>query len=160
MSSNTPGKGSHIRQSTDCFVFLEVFSCEGGIQSYVKDMLAKPVQNSLSRAVADVFLLRDRPGSAAGFDALIPSDFTTWLARWAMVGRTAFGHSTVHISRLAHDPERVHVWAHSFATVWSVVLCQWWRLPYIVMTYGKEVWNPLAMPEEQGPAAGGSNLGY
>ena len=41
------------------FVFLEILSCEGGIQSYVRDILdALPTALGKGRS-ADVFLLRD-----------------------------------------------------------------------------------------------------
>ena len=43
----------------DTFVFIEVFGCEGGIQSYIKDVLmAYSALNTVE--TADIFLLRDR----------------------------------------------------------------------------------------------------
>jgi phosphatidylinositol alpha-1,6-mannosyltransferase len=142
MRSITPGIGSHI-PVTDCFVFLEVFSCEGGIQSYVKDMLKAYGQQP---GRADVFLLRDRSGSAAGF-----SDhslrFHYLAARWAMVGRIRLAIA-LFIYLGWRRPRRV-LCGHILLLPLVSRICQWWRLPYIVMTYGKEVWNPLAMPEQQ-----------
>ena len=48
-----PVSSSH---ATDLFLFLEIFACEGGIQSYVQDIFRGLAAAQQS---ADVFLLRD-----------------------------------------------------------------------------------------------------
>ncbi len=41
------------------FVFIEVFGCEGGIQSYIKDVL-KAYMALNTCDTADIFLLREK----------------------------------------------------------------------------------------------------
>ena len=48
----------NLAMSRIAFVFLEILSCEGGIQSYVRDILGA-LPSALDDRIADVFLLRD-----------------------------------------------------------------------------------------------------
>lgn len=49
------------------FIFLEVFGCEGGIQSYVKDILQSYTSLG-NQAKGEVFLLRDSVGCPNPFE--------------------------------------------------------------------------------------------
>jgi phosphatidyl-myo-inositol dimannoside synthase len=134
----SPGNGHFV------FVFIEVFGCEGGIQSYIQDVLN--AFDALPQAVtAEVFLLRD--------SAIDPSVFASERMRF----RT-FKSSQVMLSRirmslalfmhlLGRRPERVFCGHINLVRLVSQ-LCQWLALPYTVLTYGKEVWYPLPKPEK------------
>jgi phosphatidyl-myo-inositol dimannoside synthase len=123
------------------FVFLEIFSCEGGIQSYVRDILrACPDQ-------ADVFLLRDGPQDCA--QAL--SEFGDQLRFHPL--KTASGPIGTNLSRLrlavnlltyllAKRPDRVFCGHINLAPLVQA-LCQPLGIPYTLLTYGKEVWSSL-----------------
>jgi phosphatidyl-myo-inositol dimannoside synthase len=121
------------------FVFLEIFSCEGGIQSYVKDLLMAYGQQS-TVAAADVFLLRDAPADlpSEGYDFLTCHGFAD---RWPMVGRLRLLLAVaLYLGR--QRPDRV-ICGHILLLPWVAFLCRRWRVPYTVITYGKEVWFPL-----------------
>ena len=61
------GSTSEEGQAGVVFVFLEIFSCEGGIQSYIQDMF-RAYLDQADPAPADVFLLRDGDGVDHPFD--------------------------------------------------------------------------------------------
>lgn len=131
------------RQSEYVFVFLEIFSCEGGIQSYVQDVLRAYLQRP-DPPPGDVFLLRDRPGcpnplegGALRFHYLGSSQVQVSRLRlvWSLV---------IHLWR--YRPRRV-MCGHILLAPLVGQLCRWLRLPYGVMTYGKEVWFPLSAAE-------------
>jgi phosphatidylinositol alpha-1,6-mannosyltransferase len=129
-----------LTPSSDCFVFLEVFSCEGGIQSYVKDILRAYGQLPQASS-ADVFLLRDRHGSATSW-AGETTRFHYLAARRAMVGRIHLAlRLWIHLG--CRRPQRV-ICGHILLLPLVSRLCRFWQVPYTVMTYGKEVWHPLA----------------
>ncbi len=120
------------------FIFLEIFSCEGGIQSYVKDVLAAYEQWPQAPR-ADVFLLRDGsqtlPQESAG-----PLRFHSFASPWALVGRLRLGLALV-LALSYHRPQQV-ICGHGLLLPLVAPLCRWWRVPYVVMIYGKEVWDP------------------
>ena len=133
----------------DVFVFLEIFSVEGGIQSYVKDILKAYIsvaQESSSTGaaglrVANVFLLRDDRQCENPFEA---SDALTfhylktlppWLGRLRL-GVALLGHL------LRNRPRQVFCGHVNLAPLVQI-LCQPLGIPYTIMTYGKEVWEPL-----------------
>ncbi|GAP97128.1 glycosyltransferase family 4 protein [Leptolyngbya sp. NIES-2104] len=119
------------------FVFLQVFSCEGGIQSYVKDILQAYSQLDLS---ADVFLLRD---DATVENSLVSERFRFhyYKAKSPIVGRMKFAIALfAHL--LTHRPERVFC-GHILLAPLIEALCKPLGIPYTVLTYGKEVWEPL-----------------
>jgi glycosyltransferase involved in cell wall biosynthesis len=141
------GKADHV------FIFLEVFNSEGGIQSYVKDILQAYLSVSLQEEGglnAEIFLLRDSPK----FDN--PLD----------VGRLKFHYlKTQHpiLGRLRliaglwnclwlHRPSHVFC-GHIKLAPLIQLLCQRWGVPYTVLTYGKEVWYRLPDREHQAIAA-------
>lgn len=122
------------------FIFLEVFSCEGGIQSYVKDLFAAYL--SLPQPLAaDVFLLRDSVTDLPPNQG-VALRFHAFASPWAMVGRvrlmTALG---LYLWR--RRPRRV-ICGHVLLLPLVSPLCRWFNIPYTVISYGKEVWHPLA----------------
>lgn len=126
-------------QKPYAFVFLEIFSCEGGIQSYVKDLLAA-YGHQPQAAPADVFLLRDRATDLPQPPQL-PLRFHGLATPWPMLGRLRL------LGRLAlylgwRRPQRV-ICGHILLLPLVAPLCRWFGVPYTVVTYGKEVWFPL-----------------
>lgn len=133
------------------FVFLEIFSHEGGIQSYIKDVLTAYL-NEPTALPADVFLLRDAPecfnpleGDKITFHYLGGSN--------ALVGRgrLATGLAKQLVGRSYHHI----VCGHVLLTPLLGPLCRFFKVPYTVMIYGKEVWNPV--PPRQQRALGNAN---
>lgn len=133
------------------FVFLEIFSCEGGIQSYVKDILRAydeaVVSDGQQRAQADVLLLRDGPHcpnpwtqSAAFRFHYLKSSVPQW-------GRLRLAIALLKVL-LQHRPQRVFC-GHIKLAPLVRSLCQLTGTPYTVLTYGKEVWEPLAPRSQQ-----------
>lgn len=121
------------------FVFLEIFSCEGGIQSYVKDILAAYNQQpDLPRA--DVFLLRD-PATCENPLRGGKLRFHYLANPWPALGRLRLAIALCfHLWR--YRPQRVICGHVNLAPLISR-LCGWLKIPYTVMTYGKEVWQRL-----------------
>lgn len=127
------------------FVFLEVFGCEGGIQSYIKDILNSYEQlASQTPMQADVFLLRD-PAMAHPLKggAL---QYRYFKSDSPMADRVRFTLSlAAYLIRYRPD----HVFCgHINLAVMVRQLCRPLGIPYTVMTYGKEVWYELK-PQEQ-----------
>lgn len=126
------------------FLFLEVFSCEGGIQSYVRDILTAYLKQP-QPLPAEVLLLRDGPdcdNPLAG-GAL---HFTYLASRWPSLGRFKLVVGlTYYLWR--YRPRHV-ICGHIRLVQLVAGLCRWFRLPYTVMTYGKEVWFPLPAAEQ------------
>jgi glycosyltransferase involved in cell wall biosynthesis len=121
------------------FVFLQVFSCEGGIQSYVKDVLSAYLAEP-STPPADVFLLRDSCDSPNPLEG----------------GKLTFhylkgGHSLWERSKLAATLTKQlmtgsyqHVvCGHVRLTPLVGPLCDLFQVPYTNVIYGKEVWKPV-----------------
>ncbi|HEY9880176.1 MAG TPA: glycosyltransferase [Leptolyngbyaceae cyanobacterium] len=132
------------RRSAYTFVFLEVFSREGGIQSYVRDVLEAYLSHP-APPPADVFLLRDGPevdnplsGKALQFHYLASP--IAQLGRLKLAFALAF-----HLWR--HRPQQV-ICGHVLLAPLVRCLCGWLKIPYTVMTYGKEVWFPLSSEEQ------------
>lgn len=126
-------------QQRIAFIFLEVFSWEGGIQSYVKDIL-RAYEAQPTPAPADVLILRDRPtvnnpfvGGALDFHYLAMGQPTLGRLRLAL---------TLAWSLLRGRYRHV-VCGHALMLPLVGPLCQLFRVPYTVMIYGKEVWSPL-----------------
>lgn len=123
------------------FVFLEIFSCEGGIQSYIKDIF-RAYLSQPQPPPADVFLLRDGAEDAANnVYAQGPLRFHYLASGNAMWGRARlFAALLTHLVR--QRPRQV-VCGHVLLLPLVAPLCRWLNLPYTVVTYGKEVWDPL-----------------
>ncbi|MFH7241404.1 MAG: glycosyltransferase [Spirulina sp.] len=120
------------------FVFLEIFSCEGGIQSYIKDVLAAYGQWPHA-PMADVFLLRDGPQHVPQGQTR-PLRFHPFASPWAMVGRLRLLLALI-FTLVRHRPQRV-ICGHVLLLPLVAPLCRWGGVPYVVITYGKEVWYP------------------
>lgn len=139
MVSNSGKQGSLV------FVFLEVFSWEGGIQSYVKDVLAAYLEQP-SPAPADIFLLRDGP------DCHNPCDRSPLRFHYLASASSALGRVRLVAALLQHlivqRPRQV-VCGHVLLLPLVSTLCRLLRLPYTVMIYGKEVWEPLPQREQK-----------
>ncbi|MBO0350465.1 glycosyltransferase family 4 protein [Phormidium pseudopriestleyi FRX01] len=131
-----------MREGQDVFVFLEIFSREGGIQSYVRDIL-RVYGDWASREgrVGEVLLLRDGPDCENTFEGNPGLRFQYFKALSLMWGRVklavALGNQLV-----LHRPRRVFC-GHINLVPLVQVLCQPLGIPYTVLTYGKEVWEPL-----------------
>lgn len=120
------------------FIFLEIFSCEGGIQSYIKDVLAAYAQWPQAPR-ADVFLLRDGSQDIPQ-GPTAPLRFHPLASPWAVVGRLRL-LLALTFTLVRHRPQRV-ICGHVLLLPLVAPLCRWWRVPYVVITYGKEVWYP------------------
>ncbi|MEB3295107.1 MAG: glycosyltransferase family 4 protein [Synechococcales bacterium] len=121
------------------FLFLQVFSCEGGIQSYVRAILQAYGQTeSVDRA--DVFLLRDgrEVNNPYAGDRL---RFHYCQTKPESLGRIRFALAFA-LYLLRERPDRVFC-GHIHLAPLVQRLCQLCRISYTVLTYGKEVWTPL-----------------
>ncbi len=138
------------------FVFLEILSCEGGIQSYVGDLLramptALPAMlpgNDLKgqATTADIFLLRD--------SAETPNPFTA-----PNLTFHCFKHPSPQVGRLKliaalvayvvrSKPSHLYCGHINLAPVIRAI-CQPLGIPFTVLTYGKEVWEPLGNAQQK-----------
>ena len=131
------------------FLFLEIFSGEGGIQSYVKDILHayqlavsefSPPRDRSSKA--EVLLLRDTPDSDNPFASntdVFAFRYLKTLPPW--LGRVRLA-SLLLLFLLRRRPQRVFC-GHVNLAPMTQLFCQSLGIPYTVLTYGKEVWDPL-----------------
>jgi phosphatidyl-myo-inositol dimannoside synthase len=131
------------------FVFLEIFSQEGGIQSYVKDIFRSYlslIESSPTPSQTEVFLLRDAPDCHNPFDkSLIQFHYLKTLPSWK--GRLKLTW-TLFSSLVQRRPECVFC-GHIKLAPLVKTFCQVLGIPYIVLTYGKEVWEPLPSSQRQ-----------
>jgi glycosyltransferase involved in cell wall biosynthesis len=130
-----------VEQTTQApylFLFLEIFEREGGIQSYVQDIFRSyAALDNVARA--DVFLLRD--GQCNHPFASQSLQFHYFKARSPQLGRLHFAKALLAYL-LRYRPQRVFCGHINLASmVW--LLCKSLGIPYTVLTYGKEVWQPL-----------------
>ncbi len=132
------------KQGSLVFVFLEIFSWEGGIQSYAKDVLAAYLKQPRP-APADVFLLRDGPNCPNPYDRS-PLRFHYLASASPALGRAKL--VAVLLQHLIVQRPRQVVCGHVLLLPLVSTLCRWLRLPYTVMIYGKEVWEPLPKREQ------------
>lgn len=129
-----------------CFVFLSVFAEEGGIQSYVKDIL-KAYSSQSQLPSADVLLLRDLPAHSS---LLTESKKLTF----QYLGRYGTRHGRLMLGQLLLlnllKNRYAHViCGHVLLTPLVYPLCAFFQVSLTVMTYGKEVWEPLPMLQRQ-----------
>jgi phosphatidylinositol alpha-1,6-mannosyltransferase len=127
------------------FLFLEIFSQEGGIQSYIKDVLSAYLalpdcQN------AEVFLLRDAPDCVNPFQNQ-GITFHYLKNNSPTLGRCQLALNFV-TSLLFKRPQRVFCGHINLAPL-TRLCCQPLGIPYTVLTYGKEVWEPLPNLQKQ-----------
>ncbi len=131
------------KQADHIYVFLEIFQIEGGIQSYVKDILSAYVDNA-QQLNAEVFLLRD----AADCNNPFKSEnlkFHYFKSQSPLWGRLLM--ATALLKYLLQKPPHHVFCGHIKLAVMVQILCQPLGIPYTILTYGKEVWQELPSPE-------------
>jgi glycosyltransferase involved in cell wall biosynthesis len=121
------------------FLFLEIFSREGGIQSYVKDIFRAYLALE-NQPPTDVFLLRDGPECENPFESSALK-FHYLQTKPATLGRIRLAVALLSYL-LRRRPARVFC-GHIKLAPLVQTLCQPLGIPYTVLTYGKEVWSPL-----------------
>ncbi|MGF1495166.1 MAG: glycosyltransferase family 4 protein [Microcoleaceae cyanobacterium] len=140
-------KTSASAQNNLVWCFLEIFSCEGGIQSYVKDILEGYIALLTSESEAErlnltseILLLRD------GADCPNPYSNSLIQFRYLKANLPVIGRFRLALELLqtlvTHRPKLV-IAGHVNLSRLVQVLCRPLGVPYIVLTYGKEVWCPL-----------------
>lgn len=120
------------------FIFLTVFSGEGGIQSYVKDVLAAYLAQTDSPE-ADIFLLRDQPTDPNPWENEPRFKFYYFGHHQAAMGRLRL--SLLLAQRLFQTKYSRIICGHILLSPLVNILCKFFQVPYTVMTYGKEVWS-------------------
>jgi glycosyltransferase involved in cell wall biosynthesis len=90
---------------------------------------------------ADVFLLRDASKDGPSVESS-PLTFHYLASDWAITGRLRLLLALLHSLRY-QQPQAV-ICGHVLLLPLVAPLCRWFGVPYHVMTYGKEVWFPLA----------------
>jgi phosphatidyl-myo-inositol dimannoside synthase len=120
------------------WIFLQVFSCEGGIQSYTRDLLKSIADAQIP---ADVFLLRDGADVENPFTGS-SLQFHYYKNKSPQMGRL---HLAAGLLRylLQHRPDRVYC-GHLLLAPLVQLLCRPLGIPYTVIVHGKEVWYPVA----------------
>jgi len=125
------------------FCFLEIFSSEGGIQSYAQDILKAYLSLTAANNFpppAEVLLLRDSPDCQNPFESK-NLKFSYLKTHPAWLGRLKFAAKLL-TCLLQKRPERVFC-GHIKLAPLIKTLCQPLGIPYTILTYGKEVWEPL-----------------
>ncbi|MBE9094489.1 glycosyltransferase family 4 protein [Tychonema sp. LEGE 07203] len=132
-------------QSSCLFCFLEIFSSEGGIQSYARDILKAYLSLTATKnwpLQAEVLLLRDSPDCQNPFESK-NLRFSYLKTHPAWLGRLKFAAKLL-TCLLQKRPERVFC-GHIKLAPLIKTLCQPLGIPYTILTYGKEVWEPLPL---------------
>lgn len=126
------------------FLFLEIFAREGGIQSYVQDIfrgLGAETSDADPYAISptDVFLLRD-----PAFNNPFASETLRFhYFKQSSPRRDRLRFASRLFSYLVQQrPQQVYCGHINLAPL-VALLCQPLGIPYTVLTYGKEVWQPL-----------------
>ncbi|MEH2261857.1 glycosyltransferase [Nostoc sp.] len=138
--------GDKVNQRTNhVFVFLEIFAHEGGIQSYIKDIFRAYL--GLSQVYkAEVFLLRDSADRLNLFEDE-NLKFNYFKNQSPHLGRLQMATALLKCL-LQNRPQQVFC-GHINLAVLIQTLCQPLGIPYTVLTYGKEVWEPLKNQERR-----------
>lgn len=132
-----------MRSPNYLFCFLEIFSSEGGIQSYVKDILKAYLSvtaGTNSPPTAEVLLLRDAPDCQNPFESK-NLKFSYLKTDPVWYGRLNFA-ARILINLVRKRPERVFCGHINLAPLIQT-LCEPLGIPYTILTYGKEVWETL-----------------
>jgi len=125
------------RNRNNIFIFLEIFAQEGGIQSYVKDILQAYQGLNLK---GEIFLLRDEKGCDNPFESeLIKFHYLKSKSAWK--GRIKLTWLLL-VCLVQSRPQKVFC-GHIKLAGLIKILCQGLGIPYTVLTYGKEVWETL-----------------
>ncbi|MEH2195273.1 MAG: glycosyltransferase family 4 protein [Nostoc sp.] len=133
------------KKTNHVFVFLEIFAHEGGIQSYIKDIF-RAYQGLSQVYKAEVFLLRDSPDRLNPFEAE-NLKFHYFKNQSPHLGRLQMAAALLKCL-LQNRPQQVFC-GHINLAVLIQTLCQPLGIPYTVLTYGKEVWEPLKNQERR-----------
>jgi glycosyltransferase involved in cell wall biosynthesis len=131
------------------WVFLEIFSLEGGIQSYVKDLLdayLTMVSEVDSKDLAEVFLLRDPPECDHPYQTRSELKFYYLKTLPPWKGRLKLAVFLL-ISLLKKRPKMVFC-GHVYLAPLIAILCKPLAIPYTILTYGKEVWQTLPKAQQ------------
>ncbi len=135
------------------FIFLQIFEAEGGIQSYVKNVLQAYLSlesQTNNQTAAEVFLLRDSPNCENPFDAP-PFKFHYLKTANPHLERMRFASA---LSRCLWQKRPNHVFCgHINLAPLTQLICQPLGIPYTVLTYGKEVWERLPNLQQQALAS-------
>ncbi|WP_373529131.1 glycosyltransferase [Nostoc sp.] len=138
--------GDKVNKKTNhVFVFLEIFAHEGGIQSYIKDIFRAYLGLSQTYK-AEVFLLRDSPDKLNVFEDE-NLKFHYFKNQSPQMGRLQMAAALLKCL-LQNRPQQVFC-GHINLAVLIKTLCQPLGIPYTVLTYGKEVWEPLKNQERR-----------
>ncbi|MBW4643320.1 MAG: glycosyltransferase family 4 protein [Goleter apudmare HA4340-LM2] len=133
----------YYKKTKHVFVFLEVFVHEGGIQSYIKDIF-QAYRELSTNYKAEVFVLRDQPNDENPLQSE-NLKFYSFQTKSPQMGRIKM--VTALLKRLLQErPQHVYC-GHIKLAVLIQSLCQPLGIPYTVLTYGKEVWEPLTNQE-------------
>ncbi len=127
------------------FAFLEVFECEGGIQTYNQNLLEAYAALD-DQPAADVFVLRDRPRLDNPF-ASSRLKFHCFKHPSRRLGRINFVLQLFNFI-LWQRPRHVFCGHLNLAPLIHR-LCQPFNIPYTVIAHGKEVWSPVSRPEQE-----------
>ena len=124
------------------FCFLEIFASEGGIQSYIKDILKayQLLTQINSTPKAKILLLRDSPECQNPYQSKT-LNFYYLKTNPAWLGRIRFAAKLL-ICLIKERPQRVFCGHIKLAPLIQTI-CQSLKIPYTVITYGKEIWEPL-----------------
>ncbi|NER28197.1 MAG: glycosyltransferase family 4 protein [Symploca sp. SIO1C4] len=131
------------------FIFIEIFECEGGIQSYVKNLLQAYLSlapKNTDYSTAEIFLLRDSPECDNPFD-VDPLKFHYLKTKSPMLGRLKLIAKLLSCLWLRR-PKHVFC-GHIKLAAMTQLLCKPLGIPYTVSTHGKEVWDKLPNRERQ-----------
>ncbi len=134
------------KKKGNLFIFLEILSCEGGIQSYVKDIfqayqdLAISTKPPESVPDADILLLRDGPECDNPYQSKSLNFYylktqPAWLGRFRLA-------VTLIWCLLKKQPKQVFCGHINLAPLVQT-LCVPMGIPYTVSTHGKEIWEKL-----------------
>lgn len=137
------------KKTQHVFVFLEIFEREGGIQSYIKDIFRAYIGLEKGNG-AEVFLLRDGYGCENPFKSE-HLKFHYFKNQSPQLGRVKMAAALLKCL-LQQRPEQVFC-GHINLAVLVQTLCQPLGIPYTVLTYGKEVWEPLKTGERRALAS-------
>ena len=134
---------SEMRSANYVFCFLEIFASEGGIQSYVKDIFKAYLSitaGTNSPPQAEVLLLRDSEDCNNPYES---KNLKFYYLKTEKAGLGRLKLATVLLTRLLQKrPQRVFC-GHIKLAPLIQILCQPLGIPYTILTYGKEVWEPL-----------------
>lgn len=146
---NPKSKIQNGMKANHLFVFLEIFTVEGGIQSYVKDIF-RAYLGLNQTCTGEVFLLRDSR------DCINPFGSENLKFHYFKSNSAKLGRIKIALAILKHllqkRPQRVFC-GHIKLAKLIQTLCQPLGIPYTVLTYGKEVWEPLKDSERSALAS-------